>query len=131
MQYRIKQAIITGRGKQTYISDLFISEADILKSILTRAGGVVLLAIIHFYMDASIWTFFLELFVFEVAITSISFVIALMLAKSAGGRTAWQDLGALPLFVGTIIFFPSAAMSRRGGINNPIRQQLVVGTHSQ
>ena len=55
--------------------------------------------------QGSVWNFFLEEMLLEAIALVLVFVLQLFFARDRVGRTAWADLGIIPLLVGGILGF--------------------------
>ena len=62
-------------------------------------------AIAQFVRAGNITSFLLELATLEFIVLVIAFPTALTFVKNDKGRTAWQDVGALPLLLGVLFYF--------------------------
>ena len=72
-------------------------------SRLLFAVAPMLIGFRQTFLGGGIWNFFLEEMIVEVVALMAVFIGQLFFTRNAGGNTAWQDLGIVPLLVAGII----------------------------
>lgn len=76
-----------------------------LVRLLAILAPTAVIAIAQFLRSGNITSYLLELATLEFIVLVIAFPTALSFVKNDKGRSAWQDIGALPLLLGVLFYF--------------------------